>query len=510
VGKADDESARDSGCFSESAILWVSVRPRPDPEDSIVTETVAHIALIATVVVFAVFGIMVARGRIFSVEDFISARRSTGAGVVSLSLIASSLGAWVLFSPAEAAARTGVVALAGYAVGSALAIAIFAWLGPRMRRLLPDGHAITEFVFHRYGRAMYAFVLLATVAYMFLYLAAEMTAIGSAVTVVTGIDRAVTVFAVMTATLVYTVYGGLRASLNTDVPQAIIIVLLLVLPGACIVYLGGFGAVASALNAKQPALLSTVSWSGWETGLALVLAIVGANLFNQGYWQRVWVTRSDADLRRAFLWAGLVNVPALLLAGSFGLLAQSAGVLSEPSAALFDLVGAIAAPVVGLIVLVLAVALVMSSVDTLLNAIVSLFAVDAARLGPGLSSARLLTISRWLTLVPAVLAGIIGLQGYSVLYLFLLADLVCVAAVVPTFYGLYESHLSGRTAIAAAVLGLVAGGYFFPNPTFESGNLLLSFAVAAVVPAVICFVFGRSGEAFAFESLRHRVRVLGS
>ena len=472
---------------------------------------IALFALLVTAVAFAILGIAVARGRIGSVEDVISARRSSGPGVVSLSLIASSLGAWVLFSPAEAAARTGIVALAGYAVGSALAIAIFAWLGPRMRRLLPEGHAITEFVFHRYGRAMYAFVLIATVAYMFLYLAAEMTAIGSAVAVVTGIDRAITVFAVMGATLIYTAYGGLRSSLNTDVPQAvIIIVLLLVLPAVFIAYLGGLSAVTSALHAKQPELLSAVAWPGWETALALVLAIVGANLFNQGYWQRVWVTRSDADLRRAFLWAGFVNVPALLLAGSFGLIAQSAGVLSEPSAALFDLIGTIASPVIGLAVLVLAVALVMSSVDTLLSAIVSLFAVDAARLSPGLTSAKLLSISRWLTVVPAVLAGIIGLQGYSVLYLFLLADLICVAAAVPTFYGLYESRLSGRTAIVAAVLGLAAGGYFFPNPTFESGSLFLSFVVAAASPALICFAFGRSGEAFAFESLRQRVRALGS
>jgi SSS family solute:Na+ symporter len=471
----------------------------------------ALIALLATAVLFAVLGIAVARGRIASIEDFISARRSSGAGVVSLSLVASSLGAWVLFSPAEAAARTGIVALAGYAVGSALAIAIFAWFGPRMRRLLPEGHAITEFVLHRYGKAMYAFVLVATVAYMFLYLAAEMTAIGSAVAVVTGIDRAVTVFAVMIATLAYTVYGGLRSSLNTDVPQAIIIVvLLLVLPAFFVVHLGGIGVVSSALHAKQPELLSAVAWPGWETALALVLAIVGANLFNQGYWQRVWVTRSDADLHRAFLWAGVVNVPALLLAGSFGLIAQSAGVLSEPSAALFDLVGSIATPAIGLAVLVLAVALVMSSVDTLLSALVSLFAVDAARLSPGLTDTKLLSISRWLTVVPAVLAGIIGLQGYSVLYLFLLADLICVAAAVPTFYGLYQSRLSGRTAIAAAVLGLAAGGYFFPNPTFERGSLFLSFVVAALVPAVICFVFGRSGTAFAFEGLRQRVRVLGS
>src|SRR5690606_28639743 len=132
VGKADDEPARR---LSESALLWVFRRPGPDPKETVVNGNIALFALLVTAVAFAILGIVVARGRIGSVEDFISARRSSGRGVVSLSLIASSLGAWVLFSPAEAAARTGVVALAGYAAGSALAIAVFAWLGPRMRRL---------------------------------------------------------------------------------------------------------------------------------------------------------------------------------------------------------------------------------------------------------------------------------------------------------------------------------------------------------------------------------------
>jgi len=471
-----------------------------------VSESIGLIALFTTAVAFAVLGIALARGRIASVEDFISARSSSGAGVVALSLIASTLGAWVLFSPAEAAARTGIVALAGYAVGSALAIAVFAWVGARMRRLLPEGHAITEFVFHRYGRVMYAFVLIATVAYMFIYLAAELTAIGAAVAAITGINPATTVLAVLIATLAYTAYGGLRASLNTDVPQAaLIVVLLVVLPVLFVIYVGGWGAVTQALSEKHPELLSPAALSGWETAFALVLALIGANLFNQGYWQRVWLCRTDEDLRRAFYIAGLVTVPAIFLAGSFGLIAQAAGILTQPSTALFDLLGHFAVPALAIAALVLAVALVMSSVDTLLSALASLFTVDAARLRPGLSGERLLLVSRWLTLVPAVLAGLIALQGYSVLYLFLLADLICVAAAVPTFYGLYEPRLSGNVAIAASLLGLIAGGFLFPDPGFARGSLFLSFGLAALVPAVICLLLGRRGEIFALENLRRRV-----
>jgi hypothetical protein len=108
------------------------------------------------------------------------------------------------------------------------------------------------------------------------------------------------------------------------------------------------------------------------------------------------------------------------------------------------------------------------------------------------------------------LAGLIGLQGYSVLYLFLLADLICVAAMIPTFYGLFESRLSGNVAVIAATLGLITGGLQFPDPTFARGNLLLSFALAALVPALICLIFGRRGETFAFETLSRKVRSLNS
>jgi solute:Na+ symporter, SSS family len=103
-----------------------------------VTDTAALIVLTLTAVVFALDAIVLIRGRIVSVEDFISARHAMSADVIAL----SSLGAWVMFSPSEAAARTGILALLGYAVGNRSAIAVFACHGSRMRQLLPEGHAM--------------------------------------------------------------------------------------------------------------------------------------------------------------------------------------------------------------------------------------------------------------------------------------------------------------------------------------------------------------------------------
>jgi Na+/proline symporter len=65
--------------------------------------------------------------------------------------------------------------------------------------------------------------------------------------------------------------------------------------------------------------------------------------------------------------------------------------------------------------------------------------------------------------VPAV--GLAS-RGLSVLYLFLMADLVCSAAVFPLFFGLYARRFNGAGALVSMLAGLVAGALFFPRPDF--------------------------------------------
>lgn len=470
-------------------------------------ESAAPALLGLTSLLYLAVGVAVVRGRVRSAEDYVSARYTAGAWETGASLFAAGLGAWILFSPPEAAARTGIVALGGYALGSALAIGAFLWVGPRIRELLPQGHALTEFALHRFGRGMHALVLGVTAFYMFIYLTAELTAAGHAVNALTGIPRPAAVLVVLLATLAYTAYGGLRATLATDVVQAAVLVpLLLLVTAALTAAAGGLSHITAALGQRAPELLDPASPAGWQTALTLVIAILGANLFNQGTWQRVWVCRDLRTLRAALAWSALATLPVIVLAGWIGLLAQAGGVLKNPSAALFDLMAAQAPGWVTLAVLVLAITLVMSTADTLLNALVSLFAVEAARLG--YRGGRLLSLSRWWTLLPAALAAAVAIRGYSVLYLFLIADLVCVAAAVPTFYGLYRARLSGPAAALTGLAGMVAGAWLFPDPGFTRGNLLLSFILAGAVPLVLCALAGRFSAPFDLASLRQRVRAL--
>ena len=135
--------------------------------------------VIAAALIFALVGLLYTKGKKFTIEDYTTARRSVNLWTAVASLIAAAMGAWILFSPAEAAVTNGITALIGYAIGSASAVFIFAWIGARIRSLMPEGHTITEYVFHRYGKWMYALVLLIAVFYMSIFLTAELTGIGA-------------------------------------------------------------------------------------------------------------------------------------------------------------------------------------------------------------------------------------------------------------------------------------------------------------------------------------------
>ena len=49
------------------------------------------------------------------------------------------------------------------------------------------------------------------------------------------------------------------------------------------------------------------------------------------------------------------------------------------------------------------------------------------------------------------------------LYLFLVADMVCAAVVFPVFFGLYSKRFGGTAALISSIVGLAVGVLFFPT-----------------------------------------------
>lgn len=449
------------------------------------------IATVAALAAFALVGVRAARH--FGVADrdrYLSARASQAATPLALSFFASALGAWILFAPAEVGTFAGLLGIAGYALGQAAAIAVFALLGPAVRARAPAGTTLLEFVRMRFGAVLHAWVAAVSVLYMFVFLTAELTAIGGVLALLSGAEPLVAVVAVAAATAAYTAYGGLPASLATDRWQAWLVLAL-----------GVVVALAVAADEEEPLARVRAAEEaasllvGAETFAVLVIAIVAANLFHQGFWQRAWAARDNRALVRGAAGGALLIVPVVLLAGLAGMLAAGGGAVEVPSLALVGLLDGLGTPLLVLVV-VLAVALTASSVDTLQNALTAL-AAAGSRGRLGLRGARLATVAL------TVPAAAIALEGVSVLRLFLVADLLAATVVLPVLLGLLR-WTTPRAALAGAVAGLLA---VVAAGTVESGSLagglrlltlpegpsLTAFAAAAVGSGLVTAAVAAAG-----------------
>jgi Na+/proline symporter len=467
--------------------------------------------LVVAAAAFAASGILYARRRAGSLEDYITARGTVGTWSGVATLVASALGAWVLFGPAEAATWGGIGAVVGYALGAAAPRFAFIPLGRRMREVMPEGHSLTEFLWHRYGRSVYIVTLLVMLFYMFIFITAELTGLARLVALIAEIPLWVTAAWVMATTLAYTAYGGLRASIFTDAIQLVIILpVLLTLLVIGWIAVGGTAETAARLFERAPHLGEISYMPGLEAGLTLFLAVLLTSIFHQGYWQRVFASRDRQTLGRSFFIAGIVGGLFVFAMGLFGLAFVAHDLKGPASSAVFVVLSEALPLWAMLVVLVLGLALVMSSADTIINAVASIIAADLGRAMPGMGGRHLMGVARWLIVAASVPVVVVAAQGYSVLYLFLLADLLCAAVAFPVFFGLYSRRYDGTAALFSIIAGLVAGAAVFPDPALETGHLLGSFLLAFLVPFLVSLIFltlRRSPE-YDFETLRmavHRI-----
>lgn len=475
--------------------------------------TAAILWLCLFAAVFAIPGLLYARRRQDKLEDFIVARNSQSGSATMLTLLATTMGTWILFGPAQAATWGGIGAITGYALGVLVPRLIMIPLGGRIRELMPEGHTLTEFVLGRYGRGMYGFVLVIMMFYMFIALTAGLTAIAQMVALLAPVPLWVTAGIVMGATLLYTLYGGLRVTIFTDRVQMLVILpflLLLMMFGWQAT--GGLGPVIAGLQQKAPQLLNPLDTTGLKSGLTFFIAVVLTGLFYQGTWQRVFAARDNKVIRNGFILSGLISFPIIFIMGLFGLAFVGLDLPGDGSVALFSVLMPNMPLWFAIGLLPFGLALIMSSADSTISGLSSMMVVDLRRLLPNIGAHKLLGLSRWLIVLLSIPVLAVASQGFSVLYLFLLADLLCCAAAFPVFFGFYSARYQSYNAVLSTAAGLVAGLWLFPAPGAEIKYLLESFLLATLVPVLVSglLMLLPNRSSFDFSILRQRIRSLES
>ena len=413
--------------------------------------------------------------------------RSIGFFACTASLVASAAGVWILFGPAQAASWSGLYGLFGYALGQAAPFILIAIIGMRLLRTLPRGYTLPQWAEARYGPTAALWALLISIFYMSIFLAAELTAIGFAASLISDVPLPFTVAFIAFCTWIYTNRGGFGSVIWTDKIQFALLVPLLLLIFLATLFLLPDWSGENILPTQ-----SLFPSFGLEFGIILFIAILAAQVFNQSIWQRAYACRSDRIMRTSFLSAGLLMIPIILVAGSFGLFALRLNLVSSTEETeLFLVVMELAPQWILILLLLVALILVMSSIDSLLNALaetVSSFIIRPNQ--PTWLSAHLQRqdstqrITRIITSLLALGAAVIAMQGYSVLYLFLVADLICAGTVVPLFYGLYNKRFTQGGMLLSSACGILCGALLMLAPSFQPlfpqiANPLLCFITGA-------------------------------
>ena len=436
----------------------------------LLTQSTSLILLITISLIFVILGLYNSN-KYQGLNNYLTANRNIGVFSLTTSLTASALGAWILFGPASAATWGGIGAVIGYSLGTAFPMFFLIYLGKKIRKELPRGSSLIEFMRKKFEKSLFKLILLLTIFYMFIFLCAEVTAVAVLINYISGTELWVIALIVLISTLVYTLYGGLRASIFTDNIQMIVIGILLLISLIYINIFTGSDFSIDFVKEKNPQLLSLSYVPSYTAGLTFFIAVAATNLFHQGNWQRVYAAKNFETLKKSLVMSFFIIVPVVFFMGFTGMVAFSLDPTIRPDLGFFTLLLKEQTKFLSFFVIVLGLALTISTVDTLVNAISSLIVVDGNATF-NLDKKKSLNFSKYIILFLSLISFIIASKGFDILYLFLLADLFCCAFVLTVFYSFYNKQINEKTAYVSIFAGLIGGFLMFPAPDFSKSILV--------------------------------------
>ena len=445
-------------------------------ETQFISQSVSLSIIIFISLIFVFLGIYHSK-KYQGLKNYLTANRNIELFSLTTSLTASALGAWILFGPVSAATWGGIGAIIGYSLGTAFPMFILIFLGKKIREEFPRGFSLIEFMRKKFRKSLFKLILLMTVFYMFIFLCAEVTAVAVLINYISGTEFWITALIVLLSTLAYTLYGGLKASIFTDNLQMVVIGILLLFSFIYLNSTVGSQFSFEFVRERNPQLLSSLYIPNYTAGLTFFIAVAATNLFHQGNWQRVYAAKNFETLKKSLIISFLIIIPIVFYMGFTGMVSFSQNPNVRPDLGFFSLLLKEQSTFLSFIVMILGLALTISTVDTLINAISSLIIVDGKATFNFKKKTNYSRVSKYLILFLSFISFIVASKGFDILYLFLLADLFCCSFVLTIFLSFYNRNINEKTAYIAILVGLLGGFLMFPTPDFSK-----SFLVGVLIP----------------------------
>ena len=442
-------------------------------------------------------------------SGYFLAGRNVGWFIIGASLFASNIGSEHLVGLAGTGAASGV-AVGQFEILASLILLLLGWVFVPF--YLKSGvFTMPEFLERRYSSgARWYLAIISIVGYVLTKISVTILAGGIVFESLMGINFWTGAIVVVSATGIYTVFGGLRAVLYTDLVQMFVLV-----GGAVAVTMIGLGqlggwnelkatAGSSFFDLWKPMSDPEFPWTG---------ILFGAPILGVWYWctdqfivQRVLSATNEDNARRGTIFGGFLKVLPLFIFVIPGVIAYALSqkgllTLEQTDAALPTMIGVLLP--VGLRGLVVAglLAALMSSLSSVYNSCSTLITWDIYRkLHPGASEKQLVRVGQIATSV-LVLLGLAWtqiIQGFGQLYVYLQSIQGYISPPIAAVFlvGIAWKRVNATGAIASLAAGFVLGmGRLVAELSFKDSlsGLLFTFADVnflhfAIFLFVVCVV----------------------
>ena len=429
--------------------------------------TVLSVAVVVTYAFVLTFVAVRARAaREFT--EFSLARRALPLALVFGSLAATYVGPGFSIIFVGRGFKSGLLFLGVGLAYAAQNILVGLLVAPRLRAL-KDCHTLGDAIGQKYDRKCQILAGIISVC-VCTFFAAVMAHAGKVVlNDIFGLPGWSSVIIVVGVTALYTTFGGLRASVITDAFQftAFSILLPLMLLLVLMFHLNG----SAATFVKEASAATTAGFD--STSPIKILGLVAAFLLGETlippYANRALASKTTGVSRNGFVLAGLFSVVWFMVMISLGIAARSIiqGDIEEDKVLLKLVESTMPAAGYALLMVVL-ISIIMSSLDSLLNAGAVAFTQDIVKPFAKVPDSTSLNIGRCATIVIAMIA----------------------AAVVPAVPSILDGLLICYTIWASAILPALIIGLWIKNPRPLAGILSMGAGTVVAVIAIIClFVF---------------------
>jgi Na+/proline symporter len=405
-------------------------------------------------------------------NSYLVSNRNVGVFKLTGTLVASSLGSWILFGPPTAAIDGGLGAIIGYALGTAFTMILLIFFGKKLRKIFPKGKSLTEIVLKKFGSNVFKLIFGLMMFYLFIFLCAEVTAISELIYYMSGLSVWISAGIILISVVSYVLFGGLNATIRTDTVQCIVIVLLFLYLLYVVVFQNSFHLNLNFFHKDLLQLDNKSLVNSLQFGFVFFVAVAATNLFHQGNWQRVYAAKNDKALAISLLVSFFIIYIIVFCMGLTGSIAKLNGLKFSQDLAFFSIILDKNNTTISFVILLFASCLCISTVDTLLNSISSLTIVHSKDFSNLKKISKPKQLSNIVLIFSVFVCFLIVLFQFSVLYLFLFADLLCCACVYVVFKGLYEKKVSALKSIILISIGLVTGLLLFPSEDFSKSLLI--------------------------------------